>query len=32
LKKGTRIVIRRSDGSVQVIETEKRVEGTSKGS
>jgi hypothetical protein len=32
LQKGTRVVIRRSDGSVKVIETEKRVEGNSKGS
>jgi hypothetical protein len=32
LTKGTRVVIRRSDGTVEVIETEKRVERKHKGS
>ncbi len=32
LTKGTRIVIRRADGTVQVIETEKRVERKREGS
>ena len=32
LVKGTRVVIRRPDGTVQVIETEKRVEQKTKGS
>ena len=32
LTKGTRVVIRRSDGTVEVIETEKRVERKTKGS
>jgi len=32
LTKGTRIVIRRADGTVEVIETEKRVERKTKGS